>query len=173
MERVMRNIALLLVAAVVMAAIPAVTAQEEHGDFSEALSIIGSQKGCDELTESEFELLGDYYMELMHPGEAHEAMDAMMGGEGSESLRVIHTRMGQNFYCGDADGYGSSGMMGGGMMGGMGGGMMGSYGMMGGSYGMMGSGWSVWGVLYALLLVGLVVAVFLLAALLYKKIVQK
>ena len=171
MNMVLRNIALLLV--IVMAALTVAGAQEEHGDFSEALGIIESQKECGELTDSEFELLGDYYMELMHPGEAHEAMDAMMGGEGSESLRLMHTRMGQNFYCGDADGYGSSGMMGSGMMNMMGGGMMGSYGMMGSSYGMMGSGWSVWGVLYTLLFIGLIVVVFLLAALLYKKIAQK
>lgn len=150
--------------ALLVLALPAVAADGDHGDFSEALGIIESQQACGELTEAQFELLGDYYMELMHPGEAHEAMDAMMGGEGSRSLSLMHTRMGQNFYCGNSSGMGS-GMMGGGMMG--------SYGMMGGSYGMMGSGWSVWGVLYALLLVGLVVVVFLLAALLYRKLTEK
>ncbi len=153
--------------ALLVLALPAVAADGDHGDFSEALGIIESQQACGELTEAQFELLGDYYMELMHPGEAHEAMDAMMGGEGSEPLRLMHIRMGQNFYCGESSGMGS------GMMSMMGGGMMGNYGMMGGGYGMMGSGWSVWGVLYTLLLVGLVIAVFLLAALLYKKLTEK
>ena len=75
-------------------------------------------------------------MEQMHPGEQHELMDKMMGGEGSESLRQAHIFMARRWYCGDAVGMGMMGMMMGGNVG-MGGGVMGS-GMMGG--GMMGSG---------------------------------
>lgn len=89
-----------------------VYANGDHEDFSEALEIIENKVPCEDLTDNEFELLGDYYMELMHPGEAHERMDEMMGGEGSESLRLMHINMGQRFYCGDTE----FGMMGGGMM---------------------------------------------------------
>ncbi|RMF54615.1 hypothetical protein D6745_04715 [Candidatus Woesearchaeota archaeon] len=83
-----------------------------HGEetFAEAESIIKSKVPCDKLSDEQLEMLGDYYMEQMHPGEQHERMDEMMGGEGSETLREMHIRMGQAFYCGE------HGMMSGGMM---------------------------------------------------------
>ncbi len=105
----------------------------EH-NFTETKELIDSGISCNELTDEQLESIGDYYMEQMHPGEAHEIMDNMMGGEGSESLKQVHINMAKSIYCNDDVG----GMMGGGMMGGglMGGGMMGG-GMMGG--GMMGN----------------------------------
>ncbi|ADN02438.1 SHOCT domain-containing protein [Spirochaeta thermophila] len=83
------------------------------------------------------EELGDAVMEEAHPGEAHEIMDAMMGGEGSESLAVIHRAMGYRYLValvnGREDVWGW-GMMGPGMMGaGMGPWMM--YGWAGGQPG--------------------------------------
>lgn len=81
-------------------------------ELAEAKQIIDARVSCDKLTDDQFEALGEYYMEQMHPGEAHERMDRMMGGEGSERLRQMHIHMGKRMYC-----YGySMGMMGG-MMG--------------------------------------------------------
>lgn len=101
-----------------------------HGEdtFAEAELIIQQKISCDDLTESQLEILGDYYMEQMHPGELHELMDERMGGEGSESLKQIHINMGLAFYCEEQDSF--SGNMMNMMMGGtygMYGGMMGSY----------------------------------------------
>ena len=80
-------------------------------------------------------------MELQHPGQAHEVMDQMMGGEGSEILRQMHINMGKA-YLGYGGNYGS-GMMRDGMMGGGGFPMMGFGSMMGyagnsGVYGILG-----------------------------------
>ncbi len=97
-----------------------VVAQENH-DFTEAKQLIDSKISCDKLTNKQLEKIGDYYMEQMHPGEAHEYMDRMMGGEGSESLKQVHINMARRIYCNENIG----GMMGGGMM--MGRGMMGNY----------------------------------------------
>ncbi len=72
-------------------------------EFQKAENIIKNKIPCEDLTEEDLEILGDYFMEQMHPGEAHEQMDEMMGGEGSESLRQIHINMGRSFYCGDHD----------------------------------------------------------------------
>lgn len=81
-----------------------------HGEetFAEAEEIIMQKVSCDDLIEDQLEILGDYYMEQMHPGELHEIMDERMGGEGSESLRLAHINMGLSFYCGEHDEFSGS-----------------------------------------------------------------
>jgi len=101
-----------------------------HTNFSTAEAIIKQKIPCDQLTDDHLEALGDYYMERMHPGEAHEIMDRMMGGEGSETLRDMHIRIARAFYCGETSTYPQAffrqkGHEAYGMMGGFGGGMMG------------------------------------------------
>ena len=97
-----------------------VVAQEEH-DFGETKKLIDSGVSCSNLSGAQLEEIGDYYMEQMHPGEAHEYMDRMMGGEGSENLRQVHINIARRIYCNEDV---SVGIMGGNMMGG---GMMGNY----------------------------------------------
>jgi len=96
-----------------------VVAQEEH-DITEAKQIIDSEISCNNLSDAQLESIGDYYMEQMHSGEAHEYMDGMMGGEGSESLKQVHINIAKRVYCNENVG----GMMG--MM--VGESMMGSFG---------------------------------------------
>jgi len=53
---------------------------------------------CSKITDSQFEKLGDAYMGVMLPNEQqHEAMDNMMGGEGSVSLKQAHINMGRSY----------------------------------------------------------------------------
>jgi len=52
---------------------------------------------CDDISDEDFERIGDGVMESVHAGAAHEQMDEMMGGEGSDSLRVAHINMGKNY----------------------------------------------------------------------------
>jgi len=91
-----------------------VMAQEEH-DFTEAEQLVDSGISCSNLANEQLESIGDYFMEQMHPGEAHEYMDRMMGGEGSESLKEVHINIAKRIYCNEDVG-GMMGMMGG-MMG--------------------------------------------------------
>ncbi len=145
-------------------------AHSHEDDLAEAKSLIDAKTPCSQLSESQLEIIGDYYMEQMHPGQAHEAMEEMMGGEGSESLKLMHISMGKRLYCKDYTGAANYGMMGSGMMGMMNGGMIGMMGsqMMGANfgYGMMGSGYSYGyasflSFLSLVLLVGLVILVYL------------
>ncbi len=95
-----------------------------HGEnFSETKQVIDLGINCDKLTLEQLESIGDYYMEQMHSGEAHEIMDKMMGGEGSESLKQMHIAMAKRIYCNENTG----GMMSGNMMSNNGLGMMGNY----------------------------------------------
>jgi len=130
-------------------------------NFAEARRLIDSKANCNQLTEWQLEAVGDYYMGQIHPGEAHEMMDKMMGGEGSASLRQMHITMARRLYC-DED-ISGMGMMGpGGMMQ-----MMGYSSMMGGGWGagqgmMYPYGYQAFvSTLYLLLLLGLVILVYL------------
>lgn len=137
-------------------------------DFSEAKKIIDAKTPCSKLSEPQLETLGDYLMEQMHPGEAHETMDKIMGGEGSESLRLMHIAMAKRLYCNDAGSAANYGMMGYGMIGTLGktgyGGMMNMMGYNFG-YGMMGNyGYGYWSFLHFLgviLLIGLIILVYM------------
>ena len=53
---------------------------------------------CSKVTDDQFEKLGDVYMGVMLPNkQQHQAMDNMMGGEGSASLRQAHMNMGRSY----------------------------------------------------------------------------
>lgn len=67
---------------------------------------------CAEISEADFESLGDAVMESNHPGEAHRVMDQMMGGEGSERLAQMHINMGQSYLRCDTVGGNEVGNMG-------------------------------------------------------------
>lgn len=77
-----------------------------------AQQLIEQEVDCSDLTDDQLALIGDYYMEQMAGDETrHEAMDQMMGGEDSESLREMHILMAHRWYCGDDLGLGMMGMM--------------------------------------------------------------
>ena len=142
----MKKVFVLLVLLIML---PIIIAEEDHAiEVAEGKALVDSQISCDDLTEEQLEVIGEYYMEQMHPGEAHEVMDERMGGEGSESLRLAHINMGLRFYCNQG-----SSMMGG-MMGILGSGNMMNNDDFGGetmAYGMMGSyglGSSIYGAIF-------------------------
>src|SRR3989338_2771531 len=123
----------ILILVIFLLGIVAVLAQESHdSEIEEGKKLVESKISCDKLSYEQLEAIGDYYMGQMHPGEAHEMMDQMMGGEGSDSLKQMHIQMAKRLYCNEDAG----GMMGGGMMNMMMGNNMMGYNMM--DNGMMG-----------------------------------
>ncbi len=88
----------------------AITQQE----IDEAKSLIDSKADCKNLSDSQLEIIGEYYMEQMHPGEAHGLMHKMMGlEEGSGTEAQFHIQMAKSLYCGEPGGMmGSGGMIG-------------------------------------------------------------
>lgn len=127
-------------------------------DFNETKELISSNVACSELSDGQLEEIGEYYLEQMHPGEAHEFMHQRMGlVEGSEAEEKFHISLAKTMYCGEL----SAGMMGSGM-----GGMMGAY------YG-AGNLANLAGVLWLVILILLAVALSLLIVWLYRQIRRK
>jgi len=146
----MRKMFTILIFSMLLLGVSLVSAHEH--DFDETKQLIDSGIGCDKLTDEQLESIGDYYMEQMHPGEAHEMMDRMMGGEGSESLRQVHINMAKRLYCNE-NVYIGYGMMGGGMMNMMmGNNMMGNYPAY---YGYN----NFWDILWLIFLIGVIVLI--------------
>jgi len=148
----MKKISIIVIFSMLLLSVSLVSAHEHN--FNETKQLIDSGISCDKLTDGQLEAMGDYYMEQMHPGEAHEMMDQMMGGEGSESLRQVHINMAKRLYCNEDIG----GMMDGGMMNMMGSGMIGNYPAY---YGYN----NFWNVLWMVFLIG---AIALIVWLIYK-----
>jgi hypothetical protein len=111
----LKRILLAPIIALLFAPFPTLASEDHSAALERAENLITAEALCDELSEEEFEALGEYFMEQMHPGEQHGVMDRMMGEEGSEGLKVAHINMGRAFYCRDQ--VMGAGMMGGGMMG--------------------------------------------------------
>ena len=128
MKRIISLSILFLILFVSISSVIAVSQDE----LNQAKTLIDSNISCDKLANDQLEIIGEYYMEQMHPGETHELMHKMMGlTEGSEAEKQFHINMAKTIYCGEP----------GGMMGMMSGGNMmnmmsgnGTGGMMGNSY---------------------------------------
>ena len=156
----------LIIGLVLLSTLALAQAGNSHGSgIAEGRTLVESNVECAGLTDEQFESIGDYFMEQMHPGEAHEMMDEMMGGEGSEGLKQMHIQMAERLYCNEDDG-GMTNMMGsGGMMNMMGSGMMGNN-MMGSS--LWGGSWGFWSIIGMLFWIALLAALVLLIVWLYK-----
>ncbi len=160
--------------------------QNEAIEAGEAL--VEQKADCEQLNDDQLESIGEYLMEIMHPGKAHHLMHEQMGiEEGTEAEEEFHVNMAKSMYC-QKGGMAMKNagmmnmMMGGGMDGNtMGGGnMAGMDSMMGntgvGSMGLWGSsGWWSW----LMLLIGIVfwvaivIAVVLLIIWLYRQVSGK
>lgn len=115
-------------------------------EIAEAKTLVNSKADCNALSDSQLEIIGEYYMEQMHPAESHELMHRMMGlKEGSSQEEKFHISMAQRLYCNEGNvGYGMMGS--GGMMNMMSAGMMGGYPH---GYGYGGYGpWNAFGTLF-------------------------
>jgi|SRR3989344_3648431 len=157
---------ILVIFAVLMLALNLVNAITQQ-EINEAKGLIDSKVSCDKLTNGQLEIIGEYYMEQMHPGESHELMHKMMGlTEGSETEKQFHINMAKTIYCDESGGMMDSGMMN--MM--MGGNMMGSGGMMGNYPSYYGYGYnSFWNILWLIFLIGVIALIIWLIYKLTKK----
>jgi len=152
----MRKVLLLIVCVTLLLNINLVFAHEHN--FTETKQLIDSGISCDKLTEEQLEAMGGYYMEQMHPGEAHELMDQMMGGEGSDTLKQMHIQMAKRLYCNEDIG----GMMGGGMMNMMIGQNTQTSGMMQGIVGNYYNNYNILGWIFTILVITILVLTILL-----------
>lgn len=162
-------IAIFIAAALLM--VGGAVAHTDETETAEGKGLVEEKISCDELNDEQLEAIGEYLMEQMHPGEAHDLMHSMMGiEEGTPYHGRFHVNLAQAMYCdtaaavGTGAARGSGGMMGtGGMMPMMR--MMPMMNAMAGQ-GMMGSGGysssypNLVNVLYVVLLLGLIGLVY-------------
>ncbi len=110
-------------------------AAAEEEEIEEGRELVESKISCDTANDEQLESIGEYYMEIMHPGVLHDAMHEVMGiEEGTEEHKQFHITLAKRMYCGESTNY--NGMMGYGMMG-----MMYNVGSWGGY-----SFWSFWNI---------------------------
>ncbi len=157
----------LLFLIILILALPLVFAHmgEEVKDFSEGKELVDSKVGCDTLTDEQLKEIGEYIMEQMHSGEAHEQMHESMGlVEGTEAEEDFHINMAKSMYC-------QGGMnMAMGMNSGMGSDMMGGSNMMNYSYGAFGFLWMLLGLV---LFVGATILIWLLVVKFWRELKNK
>lgn len=143
----------------------------EHNeiDYNKVKQLMDSNAECDKLTDEQLEEIGEYYMEQMHPGPAHDMMADMMGLHTSDKIHdEFHINLAKTLYCGDKRympammGSMQHDMMSGGMMN-MGSNMMGSS--------MMGFGMN--GYFVGLTQILIVILLILLIIWLYKNIKKR
>jgi hypothetical protein len=83
-----------------------------ESEIEEGKRLVKSKADCSKLSDEQLEAIGEYLMEQMHPGEAHEAMHRMMGiEEGTEYHKQVNVNMGRMMYCSEDGMIGSKGMM--------------------------------------------------------------
>ena len=161
----MKKILLLILGIVLLLNLSLVNASTQQ-ELNEAKNLIDLKVDCKNLSDSQLEIIGEYYMEQMHSGESHELTHKMMGlTEGSEAEEQFHINMAKTLYCG-----GSMNMMGSE-------GMKGSMNMMNKQnsqmnmmQGTMMENWNFVNVLYIILLIGLIILVYLCVIKLWKNI---
>ena len=79
-------------------------------ELNQAKALIDSNISCNQLTNDQLEIMGEYYIEQMMPGEAHERAHQMMGlTEGSEAEEQFHINMAKRIYCNENVGGGMRG----------------------------------------------------------------
>ncbi|MFH0714233.1 MAG: hypothetical protein V1847_00415 [Candidatus Diapherotrites archaeon] len=148
-----KSFAVLIVALLLIFSLASAITEQE---INETKTLVNSGADCKSLSDSQLEIIGEYYMEQMHPGEAHELMHQMMElQEGSDAEKQFHINLARNLYCGESNGImGFGSMMG--MMPMMMGGQMGNV-WNGGYYGY----WSFLNILFVILLIGLIILAYL------------
>ena len=83
---------------IVLLVFPLVSAQ---GETEQIQDLVKNKVSCSKLSEQQLELIGEYYMEQMHPGEEHIALMKQIGGLDSETVRKEHFKIAQENYCDD------------------------------------------------------------------------
>ena len=91
---------------------PAALAHADESETAEGKAIVEEGLSCDGLADGQLEAVGEYLMELMHPGESHELTHATMGiKEGTDYHEKFHINLAQSMYCGEMPMAGMMGMM--------------------------------------------------------------
>ncbi len=109
MKKQKKSLALVILLGLTLFMAGSVRAHEGEGEgehegigtrFSSAKEIIENNVDCFELHGGDFEMLGEYYLEMMYPEQCHK-MEDRLGGKGSERVKAAHFNIGLMQYAGD------------------------------------------------------------------------
>ena len=148
----MKNIIFIMALLLLSIGIAGAVTQDE---LNEAKMLIDSNISCSKLNPEQLELIGEYYMEQMMPGQAHLRVHEMMGlAEGSADDEQFHINLARRTYCGEnVLTYGMMGSRGNiGTIGMMGSNMMGYYPFSDSNYGSYGSGYNNFGFFWVMII---------------------
>lgn len=62
-------------------------------------TLVAQNVSCENLSDFELEMIGDYYLETKYPGRYHEMIDSGMGSRTEEEINQFHRDVAYEYYC--------------------------------------------------------------------------
>ncbi|MEM0437785.1 MAG: hypothetical protein QXU54_00625 [Candidatus Micrarchaeia archaeon] len=62
-------------------------------------TLVAQNVSCENLSDFELEMIGDYYLETKYPGRYHEMIDSGMGSRTEEEINQFHRDIAYEYYC--------------------------------------------------------------------------
>lgn len=62
-------------------------------------TLVAQNVSCENLSDFELEMIGDYYLETKYPGDYHRLIDSGFGSRNEEEINQFHRDVAYEYYC--------------------------------------------------------------------------